>query len=78
MLLLPAFNNIESLTTPTATYTVGKYIKFWETSERDWYSGKIAEITECEGYFVRLKLIYKKYNKQHTVDIHREDWLQCE
>lgn len=72
---MPEFTKVSSLQTETAVYAVGKTIKFWDMSERDWLKGKIVAITQCEGYFVSVKILYQNYKKSREINIHREDWL---
>ncbi|MBD2505639.1 hypothetical protein [Anabaena azotica] len=72
---LPAFTNVNSLETPTALYTVGKNIKFWDMTERTWLKGKITSITQCEGYFVSVTISHQNFRKKREVHINREDWL---
>lgn len=69
------FKNVPSLNTEITTYTVGDEIKFWDSIEQTWLKGKIIQITECCGYFVKLKITYYAYKKQREVVICREDWL---
>lgn len=69
------FKNVPSVKTEITTYTVGEQIKFWDSTERTWVKGKIIEITECCGYFVKLTIAYYAYKKQREVVICREDWL---
>ncbi|MBE9053878.1 hypothetical protein IQ243_26455 [Nostocales cyanobacterium LEGE 11386] len=72
---LPAFTNVQSFSTKTATYKVGEKIKFWDTTERTWTKGEVIQIIECSGFFVSVSIAYKSHNKQRQAKIFREDWL---
>jgi hypothetical protein len=72
---MPAFTHINSLETPTAVYSVGKIIKFWDMSDCSWIKGRIEAITQCDGYFVNVVISHQNYKKKREINIHREDWL---
>ncbi|BAB78131.1 MULTISPECIES: hypothetical protein [Nostocaceae] len=72
---MPEFTKVNSLETPTAVYSVGKIIKFWDIGERAWLKGKITAITQCEGYFVSATVSHQSFKKKREIQINREDWL---
>jgi hypothetical protein len=76
--ILFEFTKVQSLKTDSTIYNIGKSIKFWHSSERDWLKGKIKEITQCQGFFVSLNITYFSFNRQKQIHIYRKDWLREE